>query len=63
MIRYLSINMKSIHGKGHQLLAMFDIEYHVFSKEITDELMANPEKMFKLSVEKSTRKKSDVQWN
>ena len=56
-------NMKSIHGKGHELLAMFDIEYQVFSKEITNELMANPEKMFKLSVEPSTRKRSDMRWN
>jgi len=42
--------MKKIIGKGHQLLSLFNIEYEFALKEITDILMANPDKDFILSV-------------
>ena len=44
---------KEIYGKGHEILALFDIEYHFFSKEITDELMGNPNKKFKLTLRRA----------
>lgn len=37
-----------IEEVGHKLLSLFDIEYHSFSEEITDKLMAHPNKKFKL---------------
>ena len=46
--------MTEIYGKGHELLSLFDIEYHQFSKTITDELLSNPEKKFKLVLEETT---------
>ena len=41
-----------LKGKGHELLSLFDIEYHASSAKITDVLMGNPNKKFKLSLEK-----------
>ncbi len=49
--------MPKIYGKGHQLLSLFDIEYHAFSAEITDMLMSNPNKRFRLSLETAPLKK------
>jgi len=48
--------MAEIYGKGHELLAFFDIEYEFFIKEITSELMRNPDKKFKLTLEKISGK-------
>lgn len=42
--------MKKITGLGHELLSLFDVEYHFASKNITDILMSNPNKKFILSV-------------
>jgi len=41
-----------IIGKGHEILAFFNIDYHLYIKELTDELMRNPNKKFKLSLER-----------
>ncbi len=49
--------MPKIYGKGHELLSMFDIEYHKFSAEITDMLMGNPNARFRLSLERAPLKK------
>ena len=49
--------MPKIYGKGHELLSMFDIEYHKFSAEITDMLMSNPNARFRLSLERAPLKK------
>lgn len=46
--------MTEISGKGHELLAFFNIDYHAFIEEITDELMKNPSKNFKLILERVT---------
>lgn len=43
-----------IEEVGHKLLALFDIEYHSFSEDITDKLMANPDKKFKLILKGET---------
>jgi len=48
--------MAEIYGKGHEILACFDIEYEFFIKEITGELMKNPNKKFKLTLEKISGK-------
>ena len=44
--------MIEINGKGHEILAFFDIDYHLYIKEITDELLRHPNKKFKLSLER-----------
>ncbi len=44
--------MTEISGKGHELLAFFNIDYHIVIKEITDELMKHPNKKYKLSLER-----------
>ncbi len=44
--------MTDIYGKGHEILAFFNIDYHEYIHEISDELMRNPNKKFKLSVER-----------
>lgn len=50
---------KSIYGKGHELLSLFDVEYHVFSENITNVLMSNPNKRFRLSVSEAPTKKKE----
>lgn len=50
--------MAEIYGKGHEILACFDIEYEKFIKEITSELMKYPNEKFKLILEKIPTKKS-----
>jgi len=42
--------IKKITGEGHQILSLFDVEYHFASKEITDVLMSHPTKEFVLSL-------------
>ena len=44
--------MTEIYGKGHELLAFFNIDYHFYIEEITNELMRNPNKKYKLSIER-----------
>lgn len=48
--------MPEIFGKGHELLAFFNIDYHIFIKEITEELMRHPNKKYKLSLERIQKK-------
>ncbi len=45
--------MPVIYGEGHVLLSFFDIEYEGSISSITDVLMSNPDKRFKLSLEKA----------
>ena len=47
----------SIYAKGHELLSMFDIDYHLFSQEITNMLMQNPDARFRLSLGRAPLKK------
>ncbi len=49
--------MPKIYEVGHKLLALFDIEYHKFSADITDELMKNPNTRFRLSLQRAPLKK------
>jgi len=44
--------MIEVNGKGHELLAFFNIDYHLYIKEITDELMRHPNRKYKLSIER-----------
>lgn len=50
--------MAEVWGKGHEILACFDIEYEKFIKEITSVLMKYPDKKFKLTLEKIPERKS-----
>jgi len=43
--------MPVIYGEGHVLLSFFDIEYEDSISKITDVLMSNPNKRFKLSLD------------
>ena len=49
--------MPNIYAKGHVLLSFFDIEYEDSILQITDVLMSNPNKRFKLSLEPAPLKK------
>jgi len=42
--------MPVIYGDGHVLLSFFDIEYEGSISQITDVLMSNPNKRFRLSL-------------
>lgn len=42
--------MKGIYGQGHVLLSFFNIDYHESINEITEVLMENPNKRFRLSI-------------
>ena len=48
--------MPKLEGEGHQILSLFNIDYHEVLKEITDELMSNPEKKFRLTVKEIKKK-------
>lgn len=50
--------MAQIYGKGHELLAFFNIDYHEFIEEITAELMSNPNRDFSLSIKRVPLKES-----
>ena len=43
--------MPVIYGEGHVLLSFFDIEYEDSISTITEVLMSNPNKRFRLSLE------------
>jgi len=43
--------MTKIYGKGHEILAYFNIEYESYIQEIVNELMGNPTKRYRLSLE------------
>ena len=49
--------MPVIYGDGHVLLSFFDIEYEDSISPITDVLMSNPNKRFRLSLEPAPLKK------
>jgi len=48
--------MIQIRGKGHEILSFFNIEYDIFIKDITNELMSNPNKKFTLTLEREKKK-------
>ena len=50
--------MATIYGNGHVLLSFFNIDYHLSINNITEELMNNPNKRFRLSLEKAPLKKT-----
>ena len=39
-----------LKGEGHVLLSFFNIDYHEFVAPITDVLMSNPTKTYKLTL-------------
>lgn len=49
--------MTKIYGKGHEILAYFNIEYESYIQEIVSELMNNPSKRYRLSLERAPLKK------
>jgi len=42
--------MPKLEGEGHQILSLFNIDYHETLEEITKELMSKPNKKFRLTV-------------
>lgn len=44
-----------IEAPGHVLLSFFNIDYHSYIEPITEVLMNNPEKIFKLTLEKKKK--------
>jgi len=44
--------LPKIRGKGHEILACFDIEYEGYIKEITQELMSFPNSQFTLTLKR-----------
>ena len=40
-----------VYGKGHEILSCFNIEYESYIQEIASELMNNPTKRYRLSLE------------
>jgi hypothetical protein len=49
--------MTSIYGKGYEILALFNIDYHETLEKLSSELMGNPNKRFKLSLDAAPLKK------
>jgi len=49
--------LTKIYGKGHEILACFDIEYESYIQEIVNELMSNPTKRYRLSLEPAPQKR------
>lgn len=47
-------------GKGYQLLALFNIEYHRSSEPITQLLMENPNSEFRLEITRIRKIKKKV---
>ena len=45
--------MTKIYGKGHEILSYFNIDYESYIQEIVSELMSNPTKRYRLSLEKA----------
>jgi len=45
-----------LKGEGHQLLSLFNIDYHEYIENITSVLMSNPTKMFKLTLTEIKKK-------
>ena len=52
-----SSSSSSIYAKGHELLSMFDIDYHQHSQIITNMLMQHPDARFRLSLRRAPLKK------
>ena len=48
--------MPELEGKGSLLLAFFNIDYHSYVAPITEKLMKNPNKVFKLTLEEVKKK-------
>jgi len=49
--------LTKIYGKGHEILACFNIEYESYIHEIVDELMSNPNKRYRLSLEPAPQRR------
>ena len=49
--------MAELFGKGYEILALFNIDYHDLLEEISTVLMSNPNQRFRLLVERSPLKK------
>jgi len=47
-----------IYGKGHEILSFFNIDYHTYIEEISNELMSHPNKRYRLSVTRKALHKS-----
>jgi len=53
----LAEKIPKIYGKGHEILSLFNIDYHMASAPITEMLMQNPNARFRLSIQKAPLKK------
>lgn len=45
-----------MYGRGYQILALFNIEYHEMLRDFSAELMSEPNQRFKLSLERAPLK-------
>ena len=45
-----------MYGRGYQILALFNTEYHEMLRDFSDELMNDPNERFKLSLERAPLK-------
>lgn len=48
--------MARMYGRGYQILALFNTEYHEMLRDFSAELMSDPNQRFKLSLEKAPLK-------
>ena len=55
----MATKIPKIYGKGHELLSLFDIDYHTASASITEMLMGNPNARFTLSLQRASLKKKE----
>lgn len=46
-----------MYGRGYQILALFNTEFHEMLREFSEELMSEPNQRFKLSLEKAPLKR------
>ena len=49
--------MTKIYGKGHEILAYFNIDYESYIQEFANELMSNPNQRFRLSLERAPQRR------
>jgi len=49
--------MKKIYGKGHEILSYFNIDYESYIQEFASELMSNPNKRYRLSLERAPQRR------
>ena len=49
-----------MYGRGYQILALFNTEFHEMLREFSEELMSEPNQRFKLSLERAPLNNEDL---